>query len=133
MPPPFPLEEEEKGLPEDWKTRLIPTKYLVAAGSLALVLLFFVLSLFSLLKPEKVEIVKKDTTKVIQEAVDKFSDVQFSYNPAMGKLFLVGHVLTTVDHQELLYNLHTLPFMKQIDDNIVIDELVWKNINSVLV
>ena len=49
-----------------------------------------------------------------------------------GKVFLVGHVLTAVDKQELMYKINNLPFVKSIDDNVVIDELVWENMNALM-
>ena len=49
-----------------------------------------------------------------------------------GKIFLVGHVLTSVDKQELLYKVNNLPFIKIVDDNVVVDEFVWENTNALV-
>lgn len=68
----------------------------------------------------------------LQEALKNYEDLEFSYNPTTGKLFLTGHVLTGTDQQELLYNLKSLSFISSIDNHTVIDEYVWKNINQVL-
>jgi type III secretion system YscD/HrpQ family protein len=45
----------------------------------------------------------------------------------------VGHVLTNVDKQELLYAMRGLPFIQEIDDNVVVDEYVWQNMNALLI
>lgn len=74
-----------------------------------------------------------DSDKKIEEALSMFPSVKHSYNTSTGRLLLVGHVLTGVDRNQLLYNLQGLPFIKSLDDSgIVIDEYVWKEINQVL-
>ena len=70
--------------------------------------------------------------KHIEEALAKFDGVQYSFNPASGKLFLAGHVLTSVDYQEMRYNLAQIPLITSTDDNVVIDEYVWKSMSDVL-
>ena len=50
-----------------------------------------------------------------------------------GKIFILGHVMTEIDHQELLYFLNSLSFIKSIENNVIIDELVWENTNALLV
>lgn len=125
-------EEIEEVLPVHWKEKIIPTKYLFAIGSFVVVFFIVFISFFSLFKTQQVKIVKKMPAQKIQEALKKYEDLEFSYNPTTQKLFLTGHVLTNVDQQELLYNLKSLPFISSIDNHIVIDEYVWKNINQVL-
>ena len=68
----------------------------------------------------------------IKDALSKYPDVQYSFNPATGKLFLVGHVSTGVDFQEMLYRIGEVNFIQSTDNNVVIDELVWKSVNEVL-
>lgn len=75
---------------------------------------------------------KKEPVSEIKEALAKFTDVQYSYNPGSGKLFIVGHVLTGVDYQEMKYRLGQITFITSIEDNVVIDEGVWKMMNDVL-
>jgi hypothetical protein len=53
-------------------------------------------------------------------------------NESTGKLFLLGHVLNNVEKQELTYTLKGLTFITSIDDNVVIDEYVWQNMNALL-
>jgi type III secretion system YscD/HrpQ family protein len=74
----------------------------------------------------------KDESEHISDIVKKYPAIQFSYNKGSGKLFLTGHVLTSVEKQELLYQIHGLPFISSIEDTVVIDELVWENVNALL-
>lgn len=128
-PPP----QEEPETPElHWKQKPIPTKYLIVGGSAAAIFLIMFLSFFSLFKPNGMEIARKEPVSEIKEALAKFNDVQFSYNPGSGKLFLVGHVLTNVEHQELNYRLSQIEFISSVEDNVVIDEGVWKMMNDVI-
>jgi type III secretion system YscD/HrpQ family protein len=125
-------EEAEKAKQLSWKEQVIPKQHLFLAGSFIVVLFVVVISFFSLFKGQKVEVYNKDETKSIQTIVDKYSGVEFSFNPRGENLFLVGHLLTTIEHEELMYSINQLPYIKNINDNIIIDELVWKSINDVL-
>lgn len=123
------IEEVKK---RNWKEEPIPPKYLLIGGSAAAIFLIMFLSFFSLFKPDGVELAKKEPVSEIKEALAKFTDVQFSYNPGSGKLFLVGHVLTPVDYQELKYRLGQIDFIHSVEDNVVIDEGVWRMMNDVI-
>jgi type III secretion system YscD/HrpQ family protein len=125
-------EEVQKEPKLSWKDKPIPTNYLVLAGSVAAVFLIMFISFFSLFKSKGLEVAQKEPTHEVKEALQKFPDVQFSYNPGSGKLFLVGHVLTPVDYQELKYRLSQINFITSIEDNVVIDEGVWKMMNDVI-
>ncbi|MBU6383556.1 MAG: type III secretion system inner membrane ring subunit SctD [Verrucomicrobia bacterium] len=116
----------------DWKKQPIPMKYLIIGGSAAAIFLVMFLSFFSLFKPNQLEIAHKEPLSDLKEALAKFTDVQYSYNPGSGKLFLVGHVLTDVDYKEMKYRLGQINFITSIEDNVVIDEGVWKMMNDVL-
>lgn len=116
----------------DWKREKIPTKHLVSAGSFVLVFLVVFMSFFSLFKSKGIEIKEKDPTDTIKEELAKFEGVQFSYNPGSGKLFLVGHVLTGVDYQEMRYRISQIDFITTTEDTVVIDEGVSKMMNDVL-
>ncbi len=129
-PPSLSVEEVKEK--QDWKKEPIPMKYLIFAGSVAAIFLIMFLSFFSLFKSNGLEVAKKEPTSEIKQALDKFSDVQFSYNPGSGRIFLVGHVLTAVDYQEMHYRLNQIGFITSIDDNVVIDEGVWKMMNDVI-
>lgn len=75
----------------------------------------------------------ENTDAQLNEALMMFPGVKHSFNKSTGRLLLVGHVLTSVDKNQLLYNLQGLSFIKSLDDSgIVIDEYVWKEINQVL-
>ncbi|HSX11718.1 MAG TPA: type III secretion system inner membrane ring subunit SctD [Chlamydiales bacterium] len=124
--------EEAVEPPRDWKKEPIPTKYLIMAGSVAAVFLIMFLSFFSLFKSKGLELARKEPVAEIKEALAKFTDVQFSYNPGSGKLFLVGHVLTPVDYQEMKYRIGQIEFIMSTEDNVVIDEGVWKTMNDVI-
>lgn len=123
---------EEKATPKDWKDMIIPTKHLIVAGGFCLVLIGLVASTFSLFKTEPIELHVKNESQQIEEVIAKFPDVQFTFNESSGKLFLLGHVLTQVEKQELMYAIKNLSFVNSIDDNVVIDEYVWQNMNALL-
>jgi type III secretion system YscD/HrpQ family protein len=44
----------------------------------------------------------------------------------------MGHILTGVEYQEMLYLLKAKPFIKNIDDNVIIEEYVFENMNALL-
>lgn len=115
---------------EDWKEMVIPKRHLVVAGVLAAVLFVSVFGMFSLFKTEPVVVKLVNEDERIHEALAQFPGVQFTYNPPSGKLFVVGHVLTNVNHQELQFALKELPFVRSIEDNVIVDELVWQNMNA---
>ncbi len=123
-------EEEEIIAAKNWKETIIPFKHLIIAGAFALCLLFVVTSTFSLFRSEPITVVVKNESDRVKEALQPFPSVQFSFNQANGKLFLIGHVLTVVEKQELSYAVSTLPFIRSVEDTVVIDELVWQNMNS---
>ena len=128
-----PTQEELEASPtHDWKDTIIPTRHLIVAGALALAVLAGCVALFALFKSQPVSVHVVDETSELKKALLAFPDIQFSYNPANGKVFLVGHVLTSVDKQEMLYKIHNIPFILAIEDNVVVDELVWENMNALL-
>jgi len=127
-----PAVSEPKLEEKDWKSYKIPGKHLIFAGSFVLIFLIMFLSFFSLFKAERIEVAVKAPHEHIEEALAKFGGVQYSYNPASGKLFLAGHVLTAVDYQEMRYNLNQIAAVTSMDDNVVIDEYVWKTMSDVL-
>lgn len=131
---PIALEKAEEAPPpiKDWKEMRIPKKTLAWAGVGALFILTLVVSMLSLFKSEPVIIAEKNEAKQVQMLLEKYPEVQFSLNQATGHLLIVGHVLTGIDKKEILYQLGTLPFIQKIDDNVVVDELVWQNMNALL-
>jgi len=130
---PFPEESEEEQSEEmNWKQLPLPRKHLIAGASFLAIFLIIFLSFFSLFKSQRLEIVQKEPVSQIRDAVAKFNDVEFSFNPGSGKLFLTGHVLTGVEYQELMYRIGQVDFIQSVENTVVIDELVWKMTNDVL-
>lgn len=69
----------------------------------------------------------------ISKALSGFPAIRYSYNPTNKRLLLVGHVLTTTDRSKMLDILQQLKFIQNIDySNVVIDELVWREINQII-
>ncbi len=126
------LEEAAQPVEEDWKKRPLPTKHLVFAGSFLAIFLIIFLSFFSLFRSNQIEVVQKEPVEEIKEALEKFKDVQFSFNPASGKLFMVGHVGTAIEYQEMMYRINQINFIQSTENKVVIDELVWRTTNDVL-
>lgn len=128
------IDANEEPKARDWKQEPIPFKHLILAGSIAAVFLVAFFTFFSLFKSKSIEIVHKEPISEIRDALGskQFSAVEFSFNPASGKLFLVGHVLTYVDYQEMRYSLSLIPFITHIEDNVVIDDGVAKSMNEVI-
>ncbi|MCI0381449.1 MAG: type III secretion system inner membrane ring subunit SctD [Chlamydiae bacterium] len=128
---------EEEGKKEikkakDWKEFLIPKRHLILAGALALFVLICFVSMLNLFKSEPIIVKKVDESREIKEALSRFPAVEFTYNHSTGKIFLVGHVLTSVEKQELLYLLKQMAYISDIEDTVIIDEFVRENMNSLL-
>lgn len=122
----------EEAVKKDWKKMIIPTRHLVLAGLFALLLIIALGGVFSLFKSESVTVSVADESQEVSKALKSFPEVEFSFNPSTGKLFLLGHVMTEVDQQEMMYMLRSLPFIHTIDDNVIIDELVWEGTNAII-
>ncbi|MBI2742959.1 MAG: type III secretion system inner membrane ring subunit SctD [Chlamydiales bacterium] len=116
----------------EWKEMRIKKRHLVLGGIGIFLLFFLFMGTFSLFKVEPVVVAEKHESEQIQEALKNYPDVQFSFTQSNGKLFLVGHVLTAVDKQELLYTLSGISFIGEVEDNVVVDEYVWQNMNALL-
>ena len=129
---PQPEEAVKPAARGEWKKRPIPTKHLVAAGSFIAVFFIAFISFFSLFKTKGLEVTKKEPVSEIKEALEKFSSVQFSFNPGSGKLFLVGHVLTPIEYQEMRFRIGKIDFIQSTEENVVIDEGVCKTMNDVI-
>lgn len=125
------LEAAEKEL-EDWKVRKISGKRLILLSALLVALFAFALTFFSLFRSEPIELAHKMPHEHIQEIFKEIPSVHYSFTPSSGMLFLTGHLLTNVEHQELLYHLKQIPTILTIEDAIIIDESVWKMMNELL-
>lgn len=70
---------------------------------------------------------------ILADLFKNMPHIKYSYNKSTGRLFLIGHVLTAQDKNQLMYNLQGLNFIKSIDDTgIIIDEYVWQEANLLL-
>jgi type III secretion system YscD/HrpQ family protein len=117
----------------DWREMIIPKRHLILLGVFGFILLISFVGIVSLFQSEPIVTTVKHEGEKIREIIKKYPDVQFSYNEGSGKLFLTGHVLTNIEKQELSYQLKGLPFLRDIEDSVVIDEFVWENMNALLV
>jgi type III secretion system YscD/HrpQ family protein len=119
--------------PRSWKEMIIPKKHVMVASGFAAILLIVFISMIGLFSSKPIEVPQKNRTDQIKEVLAPYPSIQFSWSgDGGGKLFLVGHVLTGVEHQELLYKLKNLGFIYAIEDNVVVDEYVWQNMNALL-
>ncbi|MGR3973899.1 MAG: type III secretion system inner membrane ring subunit SctD [Candidatus Rhabdochlamydia sp.] len=132
-PPPPPSEETQVSPVSTWREITLSKKQLgfgLLTVALMLTLLVGVISLF---QQEQVQKPPKHESERIAEVTGRYPSIQFSYNEGSRKVFITGHVLSPVDKQELIYQLKGLPFLTTVDDNsVVIDELVWENMNALL-
>jgi type III secretion system YscD/HrpQ family protein len=126
------LKQEESPV-SDWREMIIPKKHLIVASVFGILVLAGITSMITLFKTHKIEVIsQKEEHKILQENLSAFPSVQFSFNPPNGKLFLLGHVISSVEKQELLYKIENLPFVHNIEDNVIVDELIWENTNALL-
>lgn len=135
-----PLSEGEKGKEEPTSPPLAPPK----ERSLGpLILISIVTGLFILAAIGTTTLFKSpepiaakptvDTDKLLENAFANYPSIKYSFNKASGRLVLFGHLLTSQDKTQLIYNLQGLPFIKTFDDSgIIIDEFVWRETNQVL-
>ncbi|MDJ0651642.1 MAG: type III secretion system inner membrane ring subunit SctD [Simkaniaceae bacterium] len=117
---------------KNWKKMVIPTRHLIMAGIFALLLVLGLGGVFSLFKSEPMTQKVGDETQKVAKALKPFPKVEFSFNPATGKLFISGHVMTEIDQQEMIYQVKSLKSVHSIDNNVIIDALVWENTNALL-
>jgi type III secretion system YscD/HrpQ family protein len=79
------------------------------------------------------EVAAQDPETLIDQTLKDFSTIHFQFNPANGKLFLLGHLGSTIDKSRMKDLLSNLKFISSVDDsNVIIDELVWREMNSLL-
>ncbi len=123
---------EDESSPTSWKETFIPTKHLILASIFSLLITGGLISLLALFRSQTVVVQTHDEKGEIQKALSSFKGVQFSYSPSTGMVFLTGHVLTNLEHNELLYLLNHIPFLTRIEDNVIVDEGVWESMNALL-
>lgn len=115
-----------------WKDTVVPTKHLVIASVFSVLVFISIISLFGLFKSEPIIAETHDENYDIEKVLTNFEDVTYNYNPSNGTVFLIGHVLTDVDHAELFYLMKGLPYIQSIEDNVIIDEKVYDQMNAML-
>ncbi|CAM0116763.1 type III secretion system inner membrane ring subunit SctD [Rhabdochlamydiaceae symbiont of Dictyostelium giganteum] len=130
---PPPREEPKEIPPQTWRD-IILSKKQIALGILGITLLLTLFAgMISLFQEEHLQKPPKHESEQIQEITANYPAIQFSYNEGSRKLFITGHVLLPVEKQELIYQLSGLSFLNTLDDqSVVIDELVWENMNALL-
>ncbi len=138
-----PPEQEEKSAEEELAEEPLgpakkPSRPSLSAGTFILALIvagfavLFGIGMVSLLQTNEVVTEKKDYLGDIQDVLKEFPAVRSTYNPSSGKLFLMGHVETGVQLNELLYKLNGLTFIRGIDNNVVNDEAIWQEMNILM-
>ncbi|MCH9631985.1 MAG: hypothetical protein S4CHLAM6_03080 [Chlamydiae bacterium] len=86
-----------------------------------------------LFKTSPVEKYNKDYTRTISNALgDEFPDIRFTYNTNNGEIFVVGHVLSSTQQEELMYKLDNLAYITNIKNDVVVDEYVNQEMNLIL-
>jgi type III secretion system YscD/HrpQ family protein len=68
----------------------------------------------------------------LEKILSQYPSITYTYNKGANRLLLLGHILTVNDRAALLYKLRELKFIQTIDDNIIVDEFVWQEVNLVL-
>lgn len=126
------LKQEESTV-TDWREMIIPKKHLIVASVIGVLALAGITSMITLFKTHKIEgVSQKEEHKILQDNLSSFPNVQFSFSAPNGKLFLLGHVISSVEKQELLYKIENLSFVHSIEDNVIVDEFIWENTNALL-
>jgi type III secretion system YscD/HrpQ family protein len=130
-----PSEPEEK---KEKKKKPVAAKKIAPEGSkifstmvigLAVVIGLGILSLWNV---KEIDSPPSDYLAEIQESIRDFPGVKYTYSKVTRRLFLLGHVASGVEKNELLYKLESLTFLRGIEDNVVNNEAVWQEMNSLL-
>ncbi len=114
-------------------------KTFISMGSLIIALcmggfaVLFGIGTASLFHSQEITLVPEGDYEIdLENTIQSFPGVKFTFNKNSGQLFLLGHVKNNIDKSELLYKLEALQFVKSIDDNIIDDEAVWQEMNIML-
>jgi len=108
---------------------------LLLLGSLLGLLLILGIGTNALFKNNPVqEVVNNNAEEMLQKTMLAYPSVKWAYNKSTAGVLLLGHVSTAAEKNQLLYALHSMPtVVKTVDDSgIIIDEGVWREINSIL-
>jgi len=123
-------EKEVKKEPQAPSFSLLGAFILVAVMSTLLAIVG--LGVRSLLTTHEVPVEKVDVQKDLQRILAATPSVRYSYTDTTGRLLLVGHVLTSVERSELMLAIQNIPAIRSVEDNIIVDEFVWKEANQIL-
>lgn len=85
-----------------------------------------------LFQAEEVEEPTYQPNEVLEEVIADYPSVEYNFNKTTGRLLLVGHVLSSVDREQLIYTVTVLPFVREVDSNVVADESIWQEHNQIL-
>lgn len=129
-----PLEEEiiEEEIEKKPRSALFSPSAMLLTVILAGLLLLLAIAAISLFKEDKVTHPIRDYHQEISQALKPFPGVRYTYNESTGKLFLVGHVSTEVEKKALLNSLQGISCFRGIEDNVVVDEAVWQEMNLLI-
>lgn len=114
------------------KKLFVPTSDLVIGGVFALILGAVLLSAVLLFKSGAVKEPPIAYTSKVTEALKPFHDLEYSFDEQGRKLFIAGHVTSSIDKEQLNFNLARLKFIRNIEDNVVVDEFVWQEMNDII-
>ncbi len=132
-----PLQSEVDRVKEEEKRQAKltqATSSLIVLAVITAIILIIGVGTTTLFHTEDVQAPKVlDPEKEIAQRLNDFPAIRYSYNPVNNRLLLIGHVLTSVDRSRMLDSLQQLKFLTNIDySNVVIDELVYREINQIL-
>ncbi len=130
---PQPVQEEGPSAPQE-PLHAFKKEHKIVLGVAAGLLLMGAYGIYSLFTGTPVEVhTEINAVEELNQALEGYPTVRFSYNKSNNSVLLIGHVATAADKAQLLYHLGDLKFLKSIDDSgLVIDEYVWQELNSVL-
>jgi len=124
--------QTDEGRQQAFKKMVIPYKHLAGFGALLFVVVVSTLFLLSLFSSHEIPVSFNKQKDEVASVLKRYPKIEYTFNPPTGKLFLVGHVLNEIEYEEMLFVLNQLPFLKNIEDTVVIDELVWQNANALI-
>lgn len=108
----------------------ISAKQLALTTVIGSIVTMIALGLFSLFTTEEIALEELDIHNEIRVTLADHPDLEFNYSA--GTLFVVGHVTTKTEHEQLIHYLKSQEYVERLNDSIIIDELVWQETNNIL-
>lgn len=124
-------QEEEVAIKTEERPKQTVGSFFFLAMITGIFLIVGIATLF-LFQAEEITEPQFNEKQVLKETITQYPSVEWQYNPSTGRLLLVGHVITSVDRNQLIYTVNALPFVKEVDNNVIVDELIWQEHNQVL-